>query len=142
MMSTPSGEASVRALAPDAQITLTASALDAHREAMQAISSAHQWAENLTNLREDLGETMDEATLYARRELVRNMERSYLSNFVHLIAMAQGFDGGLTFFRDGEACMYWRHANSGYCGGLILHRNRRYSNDGEPIPVGEWSVHT
>jgi hypothetical protein len=124
----------------DCHITLTESAVQAHREAQDAILAAHHWAENLTNLRED--ESMDEATLYARRELVAKMRSSYFENLVTLITTAQGFDGGLKFWRDGEACMFWRNEKSGYCGGLILHRNHRYSSPGEPIPVGEWSVHT
>jgi hypothetical protein len=49
------------------------------------------------------------------------------------VAMAYGFKvevepHGLMRFRN--------------CGGLILHRNHRYSRPGEPIPVGEWSTHT
>jgi hypothetical protein len=124
----------------DCHVVLTESAVEAHREALTAIQAAHVWAENLTNLRED--EAMDESTLYARRELVAKMRSSYFENLVTLITMGQGFDGGLTFWRDGEACMYWKHAKSDYCGGLILHRNHRYSSPGEPIPVGEWSTHT
>jgi hypothetical protein len=128
--------------APDCHVTLTAGAIDAHREALMHIADAWLWAENLSDLRADLGEAMDERTLAARRELVHKMQLSYHENLTRLMVMAQGYDGGLRFFRDGEACMFWRHAKSGYCGGLILHRNVNYSKAGEPIVVGEWSVHT
>lgn len=112
--------------------------MDAIGEAERLIANAGHWAEGLTNLVE--GEAMDEATLHARRELVEKMERSFYSNLVRLISSAP-LDGGIRFWRDGEACLYWRHP-SGYEGGLILHRDHRYSRPGEPIPVGSWSVHT
>jgi hypothetical protein len=155
-MSAPSGEDAARALlaerTPDetqsktrqnTTILFSPEAIDAIREAEQLIERANTWAEQLLDLRADLGELMDERTLYARRALVREMRETFYSNLVRLITMAQGFDGHeLHFFRDGEACLYWRHPKSGYCGGLILHRNLRYSKSGEPILIGTWSVHT
>jgi hypothetical protein len=128
----------------DTVVTLTPSALDAHREAIALISDARQWAEMLLgydwSAQTDEGAAMREQE--TRRELVREMERSYHTNFLHLITMAQGFDGGLKFWRDTQACMFWRHEKSGYCGGLIFHRDHRYSDVGDPLTVGTWSVHT
>lgn len=152
MMSAPSGGDAARALladstlvsAPlrtDTTVVFSPDAIEVLREAEQLIADAHLWAENLTNLVD--GEDMDVPTLDARRELVHKMRASFYTNLVRLIAMAQGFDGHeIRFHRDGEACLYWRHPKSGYCGGLILHRNLRYSKAGEPIVVGDWSVHT
>jgi hypothetical protein len=154
LMSAPSGGDASRVLLAestptpepprtDTVIVLSLSAIDAMLEAEKLISDAHMWAENLTDLRADIGEAMDERTLEARRAIVVKMRTSFYENFARLIRMTSGFDGHeLRFYRDEQACLYWRHTKSGYEGGLVFHRNLSYSKAGDPLGVGEWSVHT
>lgn len=128
----------------DTQVVITSSAHDAIREAKLLIANARLWADNLTDF--DWSAHGDDDALKEqeqRRELVREMERSWLTNFTHVVTMASGWDGPeLRLWRDSEACVYWRHTKSSYEGGLIFHRDLRYSEPGAPLTVGTWSVHT
>lgn len=124
----------------DVEVTFTASAIDAHREARELITRAYAWAEDLSF--EDAVSPKGPEILEERRKLAIEMELSYLRNLAHITTMSQGWDGPLKVFRDSEACMFWRHEKSGYCGGLNFHRNHKYSKPGEPLTLGTWSVNT
>lgn len=73
---------------------------------------------------------------------------SFYRNLMHLIITNQQHDGPLTIFTDfAPLSFFWKHADSGYHGGLIFHMN-----SDERVPVGDaenpkygfgiWSIHT
>lgn len=118
----------------DSTIVLTGSAQEAIREAMTMCHKAHAWI-TTTLIEEGDYETV----IRERIEAVREMEGSFHKSFVQLMLIPQGHDGELRFWRDMEGCLYWRHAKSGYEGGVIFHRNHKWP---EESGIGSWSVHT
>lgn len=128
----------------EVQITLSTSAIEAHKEALALIQKATVWAQcadlSYDEMMADDGKAGERIYEERQKKLVE-MERSYYSNFAHMITMSQGWDGPLNVWRDTEACMYWRH-EKGYEGGLIFHRDLSLSKPGEPLTIGTWSIHT
>lgn len=108
----------------------------AYREALDLIAGARNWAQGM-----DIDITdakAAEAEVYYRQAKLAEMERSLLSNLVHLMTGPQAHDGPITVTRDMEASFFWHHEKSGYHGGLIFHQDSRPAD----VRVGTWSIHT
>lgn len=121
-------------------VVMTASAIQAHIEAVAMMGAAAEWATG-TGLTFEDAEGMERANreVKQRRNQVRLMQDSYWRCMARLMTVPQEHDGHVIVSRDGEASFYWRHVRSGYHGGIVLHAMYR---DGERLPVGTWSTHT
>jgi len=125
-------------------VTITPEAIDTYHECMTVIAEAYKWAQDPMNLSAS-GENAEEEWKH-NNELVRDMERTFLSNWARLVCGPQMYDGPLTISRDGFCSFYWIYTNKSpapgskpYHGGLIPHRNHSVKNfDG----IYSWSTHT
>ena len=125
-------------VATDHSIVLDPQAIEAINEAFVMIHAAYNYSDGIDIPWEKVesGEAIE--MVENRRQLAREMERSFYRSLTNLIVGPQSHDGALKVWRDGPGSLYWKHEKSGYHGGLIFHRNHNPPAN----TLGSWSIHT